>query len=90
MLFASCYANLHFKLTNLTAHTSLYQKVGLRVTQDVFLLHPTLNTLSGKMMELQKEATNAPTMDPIESKEGGQEWFPASAGQVRCVCSSYA
>ena len=57
--------------------------VGLRVTQDVFLLHPTLNTLSGKIMELQKEATNATTMDPVECEEGGQEWFPASAGQVR-------
>ena len=72
--------NDYTKLANLAR---IYDTVGLRVTQDVFLLHPTLNTLSGKIMELQKEATNAPTMDPVECEEGGQEWFPASAGQVR-------
>ena len=64
----------------LTAH--LQAAIGMRITQDEFILHPTLNALTGRILELQITSTNAPTLDPIEAKDGG-EWFPASAGQVR-------
>lgn len=65
----------------LTAH--LQGTVGLRVTQDEIILHPTLNSLAERIMELKKLSSNAPTLDPIESVDG--HWYPASAGQEQMV-----
>ena len=65
-------------LDTMVLTSNLQTSLGLRVTQDVFLLHPTLNTLTQKIIELQKEANNTPTMDPIDPQDS---WFPASAGQ---------
>jgi hypothetical protein len=53
----------------------------LRITQDEFILNPTVDALTGRILELQMRSTNAPTLDHIEAKDG-DEWFPASAGQV--------
>ena len=64
----------------LTAH--IQASVGLRITQDEFILHPTLNALVKRIMALRRLSMNALTLDPVEA-EGGKEWFPASAGQVR-------
>lgn len=64
----------------LTAY--LQRTTEVRVTQNEFFLHPTLCTLSKRITELKASATNAPTLDPIDPKDG-TEWFPASAGQVR-------
>jgi len=65
----------------LTAH--LQGTVGLRVTQDEIILHPTLNSLAERIMELKKLSSNAPTLDPVESVDG--HWYPASAGQEQMV-----
>lgn len=65
----------------LTAH--LQGTVGLRITQNEIILHPTLNSLAERIMELKKLSTNAPTLDPIETEDG--EWYPASAGQEQMV-----
>ncbi len=64
----------------LTAY--LQRTTEVRVTQNEFILHPTLGTLSKRITELKALATNAPTLDPIDPKDG-TKWFPASAGQVR-------
>lgn len=59
----------------------LQSMLRLRITQDEFILHPTVDALTERILELQMRSTNAPTLDPIEAKDG-DEWFPASAGQV--------
>lgn len=64
----------------LAAH--LQAALGLRISQNEFILHPTVNSLTGRVLELQRLLKNAPTLDPIENSE---EWFPAAAGQVRCA-----
>ena len=65
----------------LTAH--IQSTLSIRVTQDVFLLNPTLNSLTERIVELQRQSSGGPQLDPIELKEGEDGWFPASAGQVR-------
>jgi acyl carrier protein len=65
----------------LTAH--LQRTVGLRITQNEIILHPTLNSLSERIMELKKLSSNAPTLDPIDTVDG--HWYPASAGQEQMV-----
>lgn len=71
-------------LDTMVLTANLQAVVGLRITQDEFILHPTLNALTERILELQMLSTNAPTLDPIEPK-GGEDWFPASAGQVRAT-----
>ena len=65
----------------LTAH--LQRTVGMRVTQDEIILHPTLNSLVERIMELKNLSSNAPALDPIESVVG--QWYPASPGQEQMV-----
>ena len=65
----------------LTAH--FQGTVGMRITQDEIILHPTLNSLTERITKLRKLSSNAPSLDPIESVEG--QWYPASPGQEQMV-----
>jgi len=65
----------------LTAH--FQGAIGMRITQNEIILHPTLNSLSERIMKLRKLSSNAPTLDPMESVDG--QWYPASPGQEQMV-----
>jgi acyl carrier protein len=68
-------------LDTMILSANLQSILRLRITQDEFILNPTVDELTGRILELQMRSTNAPTLDHIEAKDG-DEWFPASAGQV--------